>query len=368
MMMRSRGMRSSNFHFPTKAARLAVSTWLAAGLTTGGLAIAQELQKTKLECKSENYQRTVCSVGAPIEQIRLTKKKSDSPCIDGTSYGFSDRAVWVDKGCAAQFEVTYRATSPGRRPPGEGIPWWERIGSSDTEVAKVRCASENYGRNICSVDGEIHSIDIQKQRSQARCEEGVSFGFHNDFVWVDKGCEADFEVRFTPRGGSGGSSETTRPPRRDTEKVRFNCKSEDYHLGICYVAGPIINLSFRKTKSRAPCTSNDSFGYRDDFVWVDKGCEGEFEVTFRPDGRFGNSDWEYHKSDPKKKSLTCKSDNYRRERCEVGGIISTIRLKKTKSRALCKADSTYGYRFDEIWVTDGCEGEFEVIYFPRPNP
>jgi len=359
---------SNSLHLPSKIVRLAVLSGLAVSWTTGGHLLAQELQKTKLECKSENYQRTVCSVGAPIEQIRLTKKKSNSPCIEGTSYGYSDGAVWVDKGCAADFEVTYRTASPGRRPPREDVPWWERIGSSDTEVTQIRCRSENYGRNICSVEGKIRSVDIRKQRSRAQCEAGQSFGFHDDFVWVDKGCEADFEVRFTPRAGWNGSPGGTPPPRRDTEKVRFNCKSEDYNLGVCYVAGPIIDLRLRKTKSRASCTSNDSYGYRGDFVWVDKGCEGEFEVTFRPDSRFGSSDWEYQNSGPKKRNLTCKSDNFRRERCDVGGIISTIRLKKTKSRAPCKADSTYGYRFDEIWVTDGCEGEFEVLYFPRPNP
>ena len=339
---------------------------LALSFLPYGSALGQGLQKTKLECKSENYRRSVCSVGAPIAQLRLTKKKSSSPCTEGTSYGYSDESVWVDKGCAAQFEVTYRVELAGQTDPGDDRPWWERLGSSDEEVKQIRCSSENYGRNICTVEGKVRSVDLRRQRSHASCEEGVSYGYYDDFVWVDKGCEADFTVSFTPRAGWGGPPNTDPAPRRSTGKVRFTCKSEDYSLGVCYLAGPIIDVRLRKTKSRASCVKNDSYGFRNDVLWVNNGCEGDFEVTFRPDNFSPAAEWEYSTSGPKRRTRTCKSDNYRRERCDVGGIISTLRLKKTKSRAPCSADSTYGFEFDEIWVTDGCEGEFEITYFPRP--
>jgi hypothetical protein len=331
-----------------------------------GSASGQGRQKTKLECKSENYRRAVCSVGGPIEQLRLTKKKSSSPCIEGTSYGYSDKSVWVDSGCAAQFEVTYRVESADQPDPGDDRPWWERLGSSDEEIKKIRCSSENYGRNICVVEGKVRSVDLRQQRSRAGCEEGVSYGYYDDFVWVDKGCEADFEVRFTPRTGWGGPPSSDPAPRRSTGKVRFTCKSTDYNLGVCYVAGPIIDVRLRKAKSRASCVKNDSYGFRNDLLWVSNGCEGDFEVTFRPDNSSPDPGWEYSTSGPKRRTVKCKSDNYRRERCDVGGVISTVRLRKTKSRAPCTADSTYGFEFDEIWVNQGCEGEFEITYFPRP--
>jgi len=304
-------------------------------------AFGQAPKYITLECKSEGFRRTACLAGAPIERIRLTEKKSDAACIEGSSFGFSGDSIWVDKGCAAKFEITFR--SPQR----------DYRGRTETEVASLRCTSEQFSRTNCNAGGTVRSVQLRRQRSQARCEEGTSFGYRNDFIWVDKGCDADFEVSFIPRSAY----------RQSRRSVRFSCKSNQFKLGACYVAGPIIDLRLVQKKSRAACTKNDSFGFRDDVLWVKSGCEGEFEVTYRPDTR---ADWEFSNREPQTQPLTCKSNQYRQETCNAGGMISDLRLVKTRSRAQCKANSSYGYDFDQIWVKDGCEADFEVTYYPRP--
>ncbi len=307
-------------------------------------AFAQNLKSTNLECRSENFGRAVCSVGAPIEQIRLTEKKSNAPCVEGSTFGFSGRSVWVDKGCAAQFEVSYRTDSSGSQY------------SSAPEVQSLRCTSQKYARAVCTVEGRVRSVSLVRQRSQSRCEQGTSFGYQNNSIWVDKGCDADFEVQFTPR------SNYRRASRNRT--TTFICKSTNRQLGACYVPGAIADIRLLNKRSRASCVNNSSFGFQRDVLWVKDGCEGNFEVTYRPDDT--SSAWEFTNSGAQSKSLICKSDRFQEGRCNAGGMISAISLKTTRSRAACTPNSTFGYNFDEVWVTKGCEGEFEVLYFPRP--
>ncbi len=302
-----------------------------------------------MECKSEDFRRTTCSVGESIERIRMIERKSDAACIEGSSFGYSGNSIWVDKGCAATFEVTVRGATQQRV--------FRR--RSQTEVMSLHCRSEQFGRNTCNVDGTVRSVKLQKQQSRASCQEGKTFGYGTDYIWVDKGCDADFEVTFIPN-----SSRSIFSSRQTKKNIRFTCKSNEFKLGVCYVAGTISDVRLIRKKSRAACTRNDSFGFRKDAVWIKDGCEGEFEVTYQPDGL---ANWEFNNLNTSQtRSLTCKSDQFRRATCNAGGMISDIRVTNRRSRAECKANSSYGFDFDEVWVKDGCEADFEVIYYPRP--
>lgn len=235
--------------------------------------------------------------------------------------------------------------------------------SQDLNTRTLECKSENFRRTLCSIGSPIERIRLLEKKSDASCVNGSSYGFSGESIWVDKGCAAVFEVRFNTRSGANRSFRSTASSRNNRRSVRFACKSDNHQLGICYVAGSIVDLSLLKKKSRAACTKNDSFGFQKDALWVKDGCEAEFEVTYRPDARTG---WEFTNNAPQTQSLTCKSDQFRRATCTAGGVISDLRLKKTRSRADCKANSSYGFEFDKIWVKDGCEGDFEVLYFLRP--
>jgi len=234
--------------------------------------------------------------------------------------------------------------------------------SQGLNKATLECKSESFRRTVCSAGASIEWIRLIEKKSDAACVEGSGFGFSGASIWVDKGCAAKFEVGFAPQSGRDRSSGSVYPSRQRNRSVRFACKSDQHRIGACYVAGSIVDLRLMEKKSRAACVKNSSFGFRDDAVWVKNGCEGEFEVTYRPNS---NADWEFANGGPQTKSLICKSDQFRRATCKAGGVISEIRLKNKRSRAECKADSTYGFSFDEIWVTNGCEADFEVLYFPR---
>ncbi len=55
-------------------------------------------------CESGDMRRHWCSEGL-TGQVRLVRQRSDSPCIQGRTWGRDRGGVWVDRGCRADFEV-----------------------------------------------------------------------------------------------------------------------------------------------------------------------------------------------------------------------------------------------------------------------
>jgi hypothetical protein len=68
----------------------------------------------------------------------------------------------------------------------------------DRERRTVECSSINGQRAFCDAftGGGVH---LNRQLSQARCEEGSSWGYTDRGIWVDRGCRAEFSVA-EPRG------------------------------------------------------------------------------------------------------------------------------------------------------------------------
>ena len=55
-------------------------------------------------CGSPDYKYRECQL--PVDgRARLTKKKSDSRCVEGSDWGQRGDRVWVNNGCRANFEV-----------------------------------------------------------------------------------------------------------------------------------------------------------------------------------------------------------------------------------------------------------------------
>jgi len=69
---------------------------------TGTPAYAQ-----KFSCGSNNNQYQMCQIpgnGNP-QNVRMVRQLSQSPCIQGRTWGTRGNQVWVDKGCRAEFQV-----------------------------------------------------------------------------------------------------------------------------------------------------------------------------------------------------------------------------------------------------------------------
>jgi len=124
-------------------------------------------------CASDNGRRNSCPVDTS-GGVRLVRKRSESPCVYGSSWGYDRRGIWVDRGCRADFEIG----QAGWQPP---------------QARVVYCASDNMGRNYCKADTR-NGARIIRQRSESDCIYGRTWGYDGRGIWVDRGCRADFEL------------------------------------------------------------------------------------------------------------------------------------------------------------------------------
>lgn len=75
-----------------------------------------QARERQITCESANYRYTYCRVYTG-GSARLVHKLSDRPCIEGNTWGYDSRGIWVDKGCRATFvvdEQSYRGWDRSR--------------------------------------------------------------------------------------------------------------------------------------------------------------------------------------------------------------------------------------------------------------
>ncbi len=65
---------------------------------------SQELRTGRVSCQSNNGRRSVCRIPLNAE-VALERRRSQAPCVEGTSWGRERELVWVDRGCRADFQV-----------------------------------------------------------------------------------------------------------------------------------------------------------------------------------------------------------------------------------------------------------------------
>ena len=66
--------------------------------------IEDKLGPQSVRCESDRGRERRCEVGV-WQGARLTRQLSKSPCVQGHSWGWDQRGVWVSRGCRAEFTV-----------------------------------------------------------------------------------------------------------------------------------------------------------------------------------------------------------------------------------------------------------------------
>jgi hypothetical protein len=201
-------------------------------------------------CESQNYQQQYCPAGMRITGARIISQQSNSPCIQGRTWGYDANGVWVNQGCSGQFALQ------GYRPgPVHG-------------GGRIDCESRNYQREFCSSGQRIANAQLIEQRSQAPCIQGRTWGYQSDGVWVAQGCSAVFALQ-----GGGGP-----PPRPGN---RIDCESRDYQQNFCAVGARIGRAWVAEQRSQSPCIEGQTWGRRGDGIWVTQGCSAVFAFEAR---------------------------------------------------------------------------------------
>lgn len=130
------------------------------------------------------------------------------------------------------------------------------------------------------------------------------------------------------------------------DRYEFTCASPDHRYRECQL--PVDGRArLVKQKSDAPCVEGRSWGQRGDRVWVNNGCRGKFEVA-RGGGGGGSG-----------QQVDCRSQNNRYQECALRKGYEARIVRDYSGR--CRKDSTWGTRPGVLWVTNGCQGRFELV-------
>jgi hypothetical protein len=175
---------------------LAVGALLLCGATSLS---AQQI----ISCSSDDGHRHYCQANTRHADVRMVKQRSDARCQEGYSWGHDRHGIWVDRGCRADFEVVggrrdnYRNNGYGNN--GYGNDGYGNDGGRNDNynrrqgVQAVSCSSNDGNRHYCAADTR-GGVRMYKQLSDARCQEGSTWGYDQRGIWVDRGCRADFQT------------------------------------------------------------------------------------------------------------------------------------------------------------------------------
>lgn len=136
-------------------------------------------QGRRLTCASDDGRRHFCQANTRFG-VQMTNQRSGSPCVQGSTWGFNRNAIWVDRGCRADFILGRPGAGPG---PG--------FAPGPPPAATLTCSSNGGRRNFCPADTS-RGVRLIQQRSGSPCVQGSTWGFDRRGIWVDRGCRADF--------------------------------------------------------------------------------------------------------------------------------------------------------------------------------
>ncbi len=217
----------------------------------------------------------------------------------------------------------------------------------------LNCSSEDGHRRYCAANTR-GGVQMIKQRSDAACIQGQTWGYDRGGIWVDRGCRADFAIGQGgyDRGGYGGGSQLV------------NCSSEDGGRHFCSVnANSRVRLA--KQRSGSPCIEGSTWGYSDGQIWVDRGCRADFTVEARGDR--DDDDWrrdhdgDHDRGPEADQFINCSSEDGHRKYCPVNTRHSRVQMVKQRSGSACIQGQTWDYDRGGIWVDRGCRADFQVV-------
>jgi hypothetical protein len=234
--------------------------------------------------------------------------------------------------------------------------WVLGIGLCVTAQAaiNVTCSSERGGRTYCQAETGS-GVQLLHQISTAVCRKGYSWDKDGNGIWVDHDCKADFAI------GELGMLGSLIDNGKDYKQTRvFECSADDKKKHFCQAD---TRGGLRLTKGTPKCVYGKTWGYDAGDVWVERGCNAEFEVggaaSYKPPEVPGTGHvWGAGNG---LKQVTCESPDGSKKYCEADTGLGVVMVKDLSGSA-CVRDETWGFERRGIWVAKGCKGVFDTVF------
>lgn len=130
-----------------------------------------------VRCESSDGRTNRCAINGR-GRVQLSRQLSRAACVEGRTWGFDSRSVWVSQGCRADFVVSR----------GNGNGGWNNSGYG---AQVFRCESNDGRTRECAANTR-GGVQLVRQLSKAACVQGRTWGYGRNGVWVSQGCRAEF--------------------------------------------------------------------------------------------------------------------------------------------------------------------------------
>jgi hypothetical protein len=223
----------------------------------------------RLVCESRDGREQYCSAQI-AGSVRVLRELSRAPCVEGETWRWNARGIYVRGGCRAEFAFR------GHDDWGGGGGWG---GSRYTEIV---CAARGGRESFCPAanDGRVRLV---REQGSGQCVEGQSWRADPQGIRVRNGCVGRFGYfRVSGDDGWGGGGGWGPPP---VESFEVRCESRSHRWRTCPVdiVGPVQLV---RQDSHAACVRGWTWGtISREAIWVSDGCRGRFLVNGRTSQR-----------------------------------------------------------------------------------
>jgi hypothetical protein len=223
----------------------------------------------RLVCESRDGREQYCSAQI-AGSVRVLRELSRAPCVEGETWRWNSRGIYVRGGCRAEFAFR------GQDDWGSG--GWGGSGWGGSRYTEIVCAARGDRENFCAApnDGRVRLV---REQGGGQCIEGQSWRADPQGIRVRRGCVGRFGFfRISGDDGWGGGGGWGPPP---VESFEVRCESRSHRWRTCPVeiVGPVQLV---KQDSHAPCVRGWTWGtISREAIWVSDGCRGRFLVNGR---------------------------------------------------------------------------------------
>lgn len=297
-------------------------------------------------CASDDGNRHYCNANTS-GGVQMTRQRSGSACIQGQTWGWDNRGIWVDRGCRAEFATN----------TGSGNGNWNNSGGNWNNGGgqSIYCASDDGNRHYCNANTR-GGVQMTRQRSGSSCVQGQTWGWDNRGIWVDRGCRAEFTTNtgtgnWNNNGGNWNGS--------SGNNQAIYCASDDGNRHYCN-ANTRGGVQMTQQRSGSACIQGQTWGWDNRGIWVDRGCRAEFATNT---GSGNNGGWRRGNlgNQGSAQTFTCSSDDGGRHYCSVpvNGRPNNVIMSRQISGSSCIQGQTWGVDQRGLWVDRGCRAEFQ---------
>jgi hypothetical protein len=212
----------------------------------------------------------------------------------------------------------------------------------------VACGTSAGVRQTCTTGGTVANVEVVRDLS-GRCRRNATFGHTGSQIWTTDGCRGDFRVRYRGGGPDGGTGATM-----------ITCGRSDGTQVECRTGGYATSVRLVRSLGQTSCTQGRNWGHTDSFIWTNRGCMGQFEVTYQ--------DGEANAGGLKPRVIDCGTTTGDRVSCNAFGSVASVRIVRELSNRRCRQGRTWGFSANDLWTTGGCRAQFEVTYRGAAQP